>query len=302
MEFLPLEILQMIFEYLDFKNKIILKLVCNYFYRGLVIYDLYNIDNIYLARLTDEIIKSYPYLKYLDASYNSKITGITVPSTLIKLNITNNQYFVNLTNLTELTELRAGFCFGLKNQSIEKCLKLEYLYLRSTPNVTSIRHLTKLKFLDISGASGVGNEELKYCNQLVRLKIASNINITDLNCLRGLKKLNLSNYCLVENSGIMGCTNLRVLNLNDNNKIVDINHLINLEKLAACDDSISDKGFKNCVKLRILKADRNRKIKDINSLVNLKLLSATYSCGLSKGGIEKCLKLSTIIHQGNRKI
>ena len=58
----PLELLQFIFNKLDFKSQIIFQTLCKYFHEGLRIYDLYYIDNEYLNKLNDNILKKFNIL------------------------------------------------------------------------------------------------------------------------------------------------------------------------------------------------------------------------------------------------
>ena len=91
---IPLEILQIIFDKLDFKSQIIFKQQCKYFYGQLRIYDLYNIDKKYKEKLNDNILKNFKYTKYLDASdgnNNNCITDEGIKNmNLIILNATYN--------------------------------------------------------------------------------------------------------------------------------------------------------------------------------------------------------------------
>ena len=68
-EILPLEIWQRIHDNLDFKSKCLMSLSCGLFRNGLVIVDLFDIDNKYLMRLNDEVLKYqiFTRIKRLDA-------------------------------------------------------------------------------------------------------------------------------------------------------------------------------------------------------------------------------------------
>ena len=67
---ISLEIIQIIFNKLDFKSQIIFRQQCKYFYEGLRIYDLYNIDEKYKNNLNDVILQKFNYVKYLNAFSN----------------------------------------------------------------------------------------------------------------------------------------------------------------------------------------------------------------------------------------
>jgi hypothetical protein len=52
----------------------------------LEIYDFCNIDNKYLRLLNDKILLNYPFIRYLNACNNPKITNINFMDKLIELN------------------------------------------------------------------------------------------------------------------------------------------------------------------------------------------------------------------------
>ena len=79
---LPLEIYQQILEKLNFLSQIRLCQVSKSFYQILRITDFYHIDNEYLCKLTDDIIKNYPYIQKLNAC--SKITDAGLASLNLK--------------------------------------------------------------------------------------------------------------------------------------------------------------------------------------------------------------------------
>ena len=96
MDKLPLDILKIIFDLLDFKTKINLISICNYLRQNLYITDLYNIDRKYLCELTIPILK-YRIFKNvisLDISYNNKIKNISFMKKLKKLSICGNNKIV----------------------------------------------------------------------------------------------------------------------------------------------------------------------------------------------------------------
>ena len=96
MDKLPLYILKIIFDLLDFKTKINLISTCNYLRQNLYISNLYNIDRKYLCELTTPILK-YSIFKNvisLDIFYNDKIKNISFMKKLKKLNICDNNKIV----------------------------------------------------------------------------------------------------------------------------------------------------------------------------------------------------------------
>ena len=93
-EILPLEIWQKIHDNLDFKSKCLMSLSCGLFRNGLMIYDLFDIDEKYLKRLNDEVLK-YPMferVKRLNANYETVITQEGIAGLdLYELNVWGNK-------------------------------------------------------------------------------------------------------------------------------------------------------------------------------------------------------------------
>jgi hypothetical protein len=94
---LCLDIVYIIFDKLYFLSKIKLRYVSKYMHK-LEIYDFYNISDKYLKLLNDEILLNYPFIKYLNAFDNSKIT--------------------NVNHMDKLIELKASFNCGICNKGI----------------------------------------------------------------------------------------------------------------------------------------------------------------------------------------
>ena len=132
---LPLVLYDLIHEYLDFIDKLHHKTTCKYL-KLIKIMDLYNIDNKYLKKLNDQILKSYIYVTQLNASFNPNITSLNHMTKLKKLDI-------------------CGEC-GVGDNGISN-LNLEELHASYNPKITSLNHMTKLKKLDIWGDCGIGD-------------------------------------------------------------------------------------------------------------------------------------------------
>src|SRR5437899_1386163 len=73
-QLLPIELFQMILEFSDFLDQIRLAQLDKYLHTNLKIYDFYNIDELYLGLLSDNIIKNYKYITKLNAYDNPNIT------------------------------------------------------------------------------------------------------------------------------------------------------------------------------------------------------------------------------------
>ena len=86
MNYLSLEIVQLIYNFLNFEDQIKFRLLKKNYYEGLRIYNFYHIPEKYKKKLNDNILKNFIHVKYLDASYNSKITDINYMTNLQILN------------------------------------------------------------------------------------------------------------------------------------------------------------------------------------------------------------------------
>ena len=69
-QYLPIELWNIIFHYLDFKHKHLLKMTRKEFNNKLIITNLYDIPKKYLDNLNQEIINRYPHITKLYASCN----------------------------------------------------------------------------------------------------------------------------------------------------------------------------------------------------------------------------------------
>ena len=211
MDRFPIDLLQYkVFDKLDFALQIRFRQVCKWFFR-LEIHDFLNIEGKYLEKLTDEILFHYPFIKYLDATNNSKIA--------------------NVNHLTKLQVLNASRNCGISDNGI-KYLNLIELKAYNNHKITDINHLTQLQKLDASFDCGIDDDGIKYVN-LVELDACFNPKIIDVNHLTKLEKLNASGYCCgIGNNGTK-YINLVELNICHNPKITDINHLTKLKILNA---------------------------------------------------------------------
>ena len=195
MDNLPLEIIQYIFDYLNFYNKIRFKQVNKLFYFGLKIYDFYNIPYYYKIKLSNEILINYPEIKYLDASWNAKITDVN--------------------HMTNLQKLNASESCGIDDLGLID-LNLKELNASNNPKIKHIEFMTNLKILNASTTYDLGRKQRKLF--LKNLKIINkNIDIhnhsiikENRNCIIGDK--NLKNINLIE------------LNVSNNNNIKNVNH------------------------------------------------------------------------------
>ena len=133
---LPLELYQIILEQLKFRSQIRIRLLSRKLYK-LEIYDFYNIPQKYIKRLSDKILKLYPFIKKLNVCDNYKVTNVN-----------------HMTNLKILGAL--GDC-GIDDNGI-KDLNLIELDAGYNPRIKNINHMTNLRKLDASGICGIDYE------------------------------------------------------------------------------------------------------------------------------------------------
>jgi hypothetical protein len=76
MDKLDTNLIYLIFNYLDFLSKIKFRCISKYVHHFIVIDDFKNIPEKYLNLLDDEILINYPFIKYLNACDNKKITNV----------------------------------------------------------------------------------------------------------------------------------------------------------------------------------------------------------------------------------
>jgi hypothetical protein len=151
------DILYIIFNNLDFLSKIRLRCVSKNLHK-LEIHDFFNIPFQYINLLNDEILFNYNFIKYLDASYNSKITNISHMKNLIKLDA-------------------SGYFSKINDNSI-KNINLQYLNASHNPFITNVNHMDKLIELDAYGEfCGISDDGIKNLN-LIKLDAQYNTKIT----------------------------------------------------------------------------------------------------------------------------
>src|SRR5690606_11429325 len=131
----------------------------------LEIHDFYNIDWWYLVLLNDEILRKYPFIKYLNVSNNSQVTYIN--------------------HLTKLENLNACGKCRIDNGGISD-LNLIEISIVANSRITNLNHMTKLKILDAWDHNcGIGDEGISKLN-LIKLYASDNSKITNVNHMSNL--------------------------------------------------------------------------------------------------------------------
>ena len=231
MEILPIELVQYLMKYLYFEDKIKLKSLSRSYYYGLRIYDLLNIRQNLTYKLNENILRNFPFIKYLRCE--------------------SNYYISNLNNFSCLQILIAPHNKKINDEGI-KYLNLIELNIYYSPNITNVNHMTNLRKLNAGGKCGISDYGIKDLN-LYELEVFGNSKITNLNHMTNLKKLNIGGLnSKIYNEGIKNL-NLIKLDINSNYNITNINHMTKIKKLYAWNSQLEYEDIKNLnlIELRI---------------------------------------------------
>lgn len=243
---LPSDIINNIYDQLNFKSKINLKFVTHFFAK----YPITNLLDAPYKKLTNDILKLYPLC--------------------IKLNIFWGPNMPEISHLTNLQVLYANTC-GIRNCELKVLTNLTQLDVSNNERIVNLNRLTNLKILratNIWSKCGVDSDGISALRNLTELDICGNKNITNLNHLVNLRTLDIGNGCRINYEGISTLTNLTKLSLRDDCRITHIDHLINLTDLDISDNSkISD--ISSFINLRILRVNRIHRI--YNNYVELNI-------------------------------
>ena len=150
---MDLDILNLIFDLLDFISKIRIRQISKYFLNNFQISDFYGLDKMYLEKLTEQILISHPKIKYLNIAETDSVQNINFLSDLRVLSISKkfkNQfcnynlrelqiYNYQITNLKYFTKLEKLNLFNISTPNLNG-LNLRELKLADCP-VSNINHL-----------------------------------------------------------------------------------------------------------------------------------------------------------------
>jgi hypothetical protein len=223
------DIVHIIFGFLDFISKIRFRSTSKY-NNKLEIHDFYNIEKKYLDLLDDKILLNYPYIKYLNARNNQKITNVNHMA-------------------KSLTELDAsGKLCGISDEGIIDLKNITKLNVNNNFKITNINHMAKsLTELDASGCCcTITNKAIENLKNIIKLNVSFNSRITDINHMNNISELNASSFLSgIADKGIKNI-NLRKLNAWKNDKITNVNHMDKLIELYVSDEcAINYKKIKN---------------------------------------------------------
>ena len=162
-----------IYNHCDLTTQYHLKQLDTYFYDCLHIINLYDISTKHKDKLCDEILIKLEHVKYLYASYNTKIKNIRHMVNLRKLNV------CNIFDECEITDDE------IKN------LNLVELDASWNSKIKNIGHMTNLQILYASNNCGITDDEIKNLN-LIELDASDNQKIKNIKHMTNLRKSYLS--------------------------------------------------------------------------------------------------------------
>jgi hypothetical protein len=165
---IPIEIYQEILERSEFLSQIRLTQLCKYFHDNLKIYDFCDIDIDYIYKLSDNVLKTYKYIKKLKLWWSGNVTD----NGIMHLNLHTLIASYHHCNITDK---------GIKH------MKLHTLKVEDNVKITDdgIKHMN-LYSLDASANSKITDAGVKHMNLHI-LYARWNPKITDA----GVKHLNL---------------------------------------------------------------------------------------------------------------
>ena len=246
---LSYDLFAVIFDRCDFESQIRYRQCNKFTYNNIQMTQFFTIRKISL-KLSNDILKMYPYVVELDAFNTNKITDI------------NHLYYLKVLDAS---------CSLIKQYGISELRNIETLI--TNPNISDVNHLTRLKYLRDYG-SNLSQDGISECREIETLIISQHTRIIDVNHLKKLKYLDIS-YSTVTQTGINELRELVCLYMGNNGRITDVNHVTKLQILDApyayglTQDSIRD--LRELIELNVYNTNS---ITDVNHLTKLKKISA----------------------------
>ena len=147
---LPIEIWQLILSHSKFLIQIRLRCVCKLFHEKLEVYKFSD------SKLTDDILRNYPFIKELNANYNPRITTVN--------------------HMSRLEILYAGGNCDIDDIGIQNA-NLKELDASDNPRITTVNHMSRLEILNAMGTCGIDDIGIQNAN-LKELRADYNQKIT----------------------------------------------------------------------------------------------------------------------------
>ena len=161
MDKLPLDILKIIFEFLDFKSKIKLISTCTYMRQNLHIIDLYDIEIEYSEKLITKIFKYniFKNVLYIVGKYGIGQNFIKTLN-LYELDVNDNKKIRDISFMKNLKKLNASDNCGIDQNGIIG-LDLIELHVSGNNKIKNISFMKNLKKLNAYGKCGIDQNSIK---------------------------------------------------------------------------------------------------------------------------------------------
>ena len=304
---IPIELWNIIFNYLGFVDKHSLKAVC----KCLSLLKIEKIPKCYYRKITQNTLYSYPHLKTFTAwsklniecmknldklSLVSYVDGLEQLTNVSILNISNDvDKHIDPSILPNLKELTVNNYVAQKD--VEK-LQLEKLCIYDNQLITNLTFMKSLRSLFVTPRTLISNDSI-YGLNLTKLVMRNNRKIIDLNTLVNLKYLDISG-AMIRNDGLQNL-NLVKLKASNAQNLTNVRHMTKLIYLDASKKCGID-SYGLPINLEYLNASSNPKIKTINHLKKLNILLALgKESGINQKGISK-INLIELDIANNKKI
>lgn len=238
-EIIPIDIIKVIINLLDTRDKILFISTNTYFLRNIYIYSVtINKNKISQNIIEQDKFKNIKYLQLhnifntLNMMYLSNLTYLYVRDT----NICGISGLTNLKSLYTNSILKKN---SITQNDIANLSLLTHLYISFNSKITSIMHLTNLVCLAISGIySNIWQSTIMPLTSLTYLDIGNNTKITNLSHIPNLKYLRVNNINQIDISKSYNLRTLNILNFSDTAQKINILHLTNLTRINASPEFI----------------------------------------------------------------
>jgi hypothetical protein len=163
------DIITIIHNQLNFPNQVHLRLVSKNFTKYPITNLFDGVPHVY--KLSNHILKSYPFIIKLNAWDNKKITDVN--------------------HLKSLQILAANNNCGIDNQGISALTNLISLNVTGNKKITDINHLINLRILYARNCSGIADNGINLLTNLTKLDAMGNKKIVNTNHLVSLQILEM---------------------------------------------------------------------------------------------------------------
>lgn len=154
---LPIDILQVIMEYLDIRHQLRLKIGNKYCHNNLKITNMeLDGDSLYKRLTSNAILLKYPYISRLDLRYNN--------------------YVPDLKHLKHVTSLDIG-CIYIEPTLISHMSKIVNLNIDNNITITDISHFPNLKYLSVCGMTSIEPKHINECKKICSINVTGNYKI-----------------------------------------------------------------------------------------------------------------------------